>query len=264
MAKNEWDAAAASYEDTIEKTTGAFVAQYLDHVAPCDGTRVADIACGPGVLTLAFAQRGADVLASDLSEAMVNRVRERAADAGLADRVTAAVGDAEELSLDDASVDAAVSNFGIIFCPRVERALNEMARVTRDGGALMFSAWTSEARSGWQGLLTPDHEDELGFALPPRVVFHWSSADEVAAACTAAGWSDVAVETIDAPATRFPSWTDFGAVMDSPGTRVGLAALTDAQREVLRAYLTRRAHEVFGDGEVVLQREAWLIRGRKQ
>ena len=264
MTPNAWDAAAASYEETIEKTTGAFVAQYLDHVAPTKGTRVADIACGAGVLTMAFAQCGADVVASDLSEAMVERVRARALEAGLADRITATVGDAEELSLDDSSVDAAVSNFGIIFCPRVDRALGEMARVTRDGGALMFSAWTSEARSGWQGLLTPDHEDQLGFELPPRVVFHWSSPDEVAAACTAAGWSDVTVEAIDAPATRVASWQEFGSVLDSPGTRANLAALTDDQRAVLRDYLVRRAHEVFGEAEVTLQREAWLIRGRKK
>ncbi len=263
MGAMSWDEVALSYEETVEKKTTSFsVPQFVDYVAPRDGVRIADIACGPGVLALAFAKHGAEVVATDLSETMVARLVERARDAGVEERVRTFAGDAEKLAIDAASLDAAASNFGVIFCPNVERALSEMNRATCAAGKLMFSAWTTEARSGWSCLLAPDYVSELGFAVPPRVIFHWNTAAEVVASCERAGWHRVDVEVAYAPSTRVVSWERVPEVLESPGARIALAALDDDQRAALGHYLARRAHEEFGDGEVVLEREAWLVRGR--
>ncbi|MFH8796026.1 class I SAM-dependent methyltransferase [Streptomyces sp. NPDC017941] len=58
------------------------------------GARVLDLCCGPGVFTVPLARRGYDVTGVDLSPAMLDRARKRAADVGA--RVTYVRADARE------------------------------------------------------------------------------------------------------------------------------------------------------------------------
>ena len=175
MPVAEWDKVADSYEATLESTTEGFVPRYVDLI----GESVADIGAGPGVVAMAAAADGAVVLATDLSAPMVARLAARAAENGVADRVRAFVADAQVLPLRDGSVDAAVSNFGIIFCPDVDAALREMVRVAC--ATVAFTVWTNAARNGWTWLLPAGYADDLGFAFPVRPMFKWSSIDEVRA-----------------------------------------------------------------------------------
>jgi 2-polyprenyl-3-methyl-5-hydroxy-6-metoxy-1,4-benzoquinol methylase len=47
----------------------------VDAVEACVGTRLLDIACGPGLVAEAAAARGASVVGIDFAAAMVARVR---------------------------------------------------------------------------------------------------------------------------------------------------------------------------------------------
>ncbi|MEY2467952.1 MAG: hypothetical protein QOF21_650 [Actinomycetota bacterium] len=254
----EWDAVAASYEEALEPTTAGFADRYRDVV---DGT-VADIGAGPGVVSVSLAKAGVEVVATDLSAAMVDQLVARVDRLALAAHVHAFVADAQSLPLADNSVDGAVSNFGIIFCPDVDAALREMVRVARN--AVAFTAWTSAANNGWTWLLPDGYEDELGFQLSTRPMFKWTAIDELRDACTRAGWLAVDIELGDAPATTYPSWRDIGDVLERPATKAAIASLTNDQQTRLGAYLEVRAHEAFGDGEVSLPREAWFVRGRSK
>jgi demethylmenaquinone methyltransferase/2-methoxy-6-polyprenyl-1,4-benzoquinol methylase len=62
----------------------------------------------------------------------VDKVAARA----LTDRVSLSMGDAQSIELPDASVDAVTIAFGIRNVPDREKALREMARVTREGGTV--------------------------------------------------------------------------------------------------------------------------------
>jgi SAM-dependent methyltransferase len=193
---------------------------------------------------------------------MIERLRTRAVDAGVAHLVDAFVGDAAALPFDASECDAAVSNFGVIFCADIDGALRELARVTRADGALMVSAWSREAQNGWTSLLGPDHADVLGFRLPPRPMYHWSSSDEFASACGRAGWVDVAVDEADGVPSTFDSADHIGDALEVPASKAVLRSLSESQHATLRAYLEHRARELFGDGEVRLPRHAWLATGR--
>ena len=63
--------------------------------------------------------------------------REKIARRGLAERIELLTGDAEALPFDDASFDAVSIAFGIRNVPDRDRALAEMARVTRPGGRVV-------------------------------------------------------------------------------------------------------------------------------
>jgi SAM-dependent methyltransferase len=255
-----WDDAATNYESEFEAITRFFMPNFVDWVSPTTETTVVDVATGPGVIALAMAGAGASVKASDLSPAMVAVLDQRAAEAGCGDRIETAVADAQALPYPDDSADAAVSSFGVIFCPDVERGLGELARVTKPGGRLMISAWTTPERNGWTALMPADVESALGFALPPRPAYRWPDADALRAACARSGWSNVDIETKETQST-FASWQTVAETLESPPTRAGLASLTDEQRDQIRQLLEQRAREMFGEGEVALPREAWLARG---
>jgi SAM-dependent methyltransferase len=104
------------------------------------GMRVLDVAAGDGSAALAAASRGARVTACDITPAMVERGRARSA------RVRAEIdwhlADAEALPFADHAFDAAFSSFGVIVASRPRRAVRELFRVVRPGGAVAITAWT--------------------------------------------------------------------------------------------------------------------------
>jgi ubiquinone/menaquinone biosynthesis C-methylase UbiE len=96
--------------------------------------RLLDVACGPGVVTAALAPDATAVVAFDATEQMLERARARCAKAGLAN-VDFRSGDAERLPFDDATFDGVVTRAAIHHFAAPQRALDEMFRVLRPGGA---------------------------------------------------------------------------------------------------------------------------------
>jgi ubiquinone/menaquinone biosynthesis C-methylase UbiE len=97
------------------------------------GDRVLDVACGTGALTLAAAERaGPDgaVTGLDASPEMLAVARRKSS------AIDWVEGDATALPFPDASFEAVVSQFGLMFFPDRPAALREMMRVLKPGGAL--------------------------------------------------------------------------------------------------------------------------------
>ena len=120
--------------------------------------RVLDVAAGNGNATLAAARRGCKVTSTDYVSTLLDRGAERAR----ADRldVKFEVADAEALPFADASFDAVLSTFGVMFAPDQARAASELARVCRPGGRIGLANWTP---GGFIGQLFKT----LGRYLPP-------------------------------------------------------------------------------------------------
>jgi ubiquinone/menaquinone biosynthesis C-methylase UbiE len=110
------------------------------------GTRVLDIACGTGNVTIPLARRGALVTGLDMMPHLLAEARARAAREGL--RIRFDEGFAETLPYPDGSFDVLVSMFGIMFSPLPAIVASEMARVLRPGGRLALANWTPSGFSG--------------------------------------------------------------------------------------------------------------------
>ncbi len=118
------------YRRTIE------AALHAAGLAP--GHRVLDLAAGTGVTSRLASSRIAPrgyVVAVDISPELVRRGRALAAAAGLYD-IRWVLGEASQLPLRDASVDAVVSTGAFHLFPRPQASLREIARVLRPGGAM--------------------------------------------------------------------------------------------------------------------------------
>jgi len=106
------------------------------------GSRLIDLGCGTGLDAVHLAGQGQQVTATDWSERMVERTRDRAREAGVPDRVEALAIGAHELQrlAGDAGFDGAYSNLGPLNCvPDLGAVARECARLLKPGGRLVFT-----------------------------------------------------------------------------------------------------------------------------
>ena len=103
-------------------------------------SRVLEIAAGTGVVTREMAGRlpeSVGIVATDLNPAMLDQARVIPINRAVEWRQA----DAMSLSFADASFDAVVCQFGVMFLPDRPAAFAEARRVLRAGGVFLFNAW---------------------------------------------------------------------------------------------------------------------------
>jgi SAM-dependent methyltransferase len=114
----------------------------VERAAPSGGERVVDLGCGTGNAALLAAERGASVTGVDPAQRLLDVATAEAAERGL--DVTLELGDASSIPVPDATVDALISVFGVIFAPDVRAAAAEIDRVIAPEGRVVLSAWIPE------------------------------------------------------------------------------------------------------------------------
>ena len=119
---------------------------FFDRLNIPAGTRLLDVACGAGQLTIPAAKRGIDVTGLDLAANLVKQAQARANAEGLTIRIEQ--GDAESLPFPDASFDVVMSLIGSMFAPRPELVAAEMIRVCKPGGQVIMGNWTPAGHVG--------------------------------------------------------------------------------------------------------------------
>jgi len=132
--------------ERISETSTIAYDDLVGRLAPGQGERWLDVACGTGAVAFRAAKRGADVTGVDLAPALVERARELAAQDGL--DIQLDVGDAEQLPYDNADFDVVSSSFGVMFAPDHQRAARELGRVCRPGGRLGLLTWRPDGGVG--------------------------------------------------------------------------------------------------------------------
>lgn len=97
---------------------------------------VLDVACGPGLVALAFAEVARQVTGLDVTPAMLEKARELQRERGLGN-LTWELGRADELPYANRSFDAVVTRFSFHHFRDPKKCLAEMARVCRPGGRVV-------------------------------------------------------------------------------------------------------------------------------
>jgi len=138
-------------KDSVQRQFGPVAANYATsavHIAGPDLTamlaaappgveRALDAGSGAGHTALAFATLVAEVVAVDLTEAMLEQGRRLARERGIAN-VTFQRGDVERLPFPDAAFDLVTSRYSAHHYPHPLEALREIARVLRPGGTFLL------------------------------------------------------------------------------------------------------------------------------
>src|SRR4051812_47296833 len=112
-----------------EEALGLFVE--LGHLAPSH--RVLDAGCGPGLLACHLAPHVAQVTGVDVTTAMLDAARARAA-RGAHENVTLLEADMLSLPFPDGAFDRVCTRFTFHHVPDAAAAFRELVRVTKPGG----------------------------------------------------------------------------------------------------------------------------------
>jgi ubiquinone/menaquinone biosynthesis C-methylase UbiE len=235
--------------------------ELVEECGIAEGQEVLDVAAGNGNVAVLAARRGAKVVASDLTPAMVELGRARSEHEGLAIEWTEA--DAEELPFEDGRFDCVTSVLGAMFAPRPARVGAELFRVTMPGGLVGMANWTP---SGYMGeMLALNREFEtMPAGLEPAT--EWGREDVVAER-----FAELAAEVRCLPRRvpfRFESldaMSDWFEENAGP-SQAARKSLSRADYEALRRRLGEVVdrHNAAADGSVAIDAPYLLVVARKR
>ena len=244
-----WDRIARGYDKTNTPTQMWLGNEGLRRSELRSGTRFLDVAAGSGALSIPAARLGAQVLATDQSPVMLELLRARAQKEGL--NIETRVMDGHALQLDDKSFDMAGSQFGVMLFPDMPKAIREMARVVRQGGRVLISAYGDPHQIEFLGFLIGAVQsvrpDFNGPPMdPPPLEFQLADPERLRKELAAAGLKDVKVEIIT-ETTEHKTGKDLWEwlVWSNPivETVLGSLSLTNDERSVVQQTLEKMVRE---------------------
>jgi SAM-dependent methyltransferase len=159
------------------------------------GQSVLDVGCGTGVLACAAAERagpGGRIVGLDPNEQMLAVAQRKSTS------VTWQLGRAESLPFDDASFDAVVSQFALMFFESKPVAVAEMLRVLRPRGRLVIAVWDALERAPGYLALTGQLRELFGAKVADAMHAPFALGDrhELQRLLCGAGAAGVEVKTV--------------------------------------------------------------------
>ena len=244
------DRIAATYHAAFTPVTARAHGPLLEAGTVRSGSRVLDVATGPGVLAGRAAARGAVVTGIDLSERMV------ALAATLHPDVRFRSANAEELPFADASFEVVLSGFGIGHFAEPDRAFAEFRRVLASGGRLAVAWWGPPSASRLNGLFFDALQDE-GIAAPASLpagpsTFQFSDPQVLHAALTRAGFGGIVTDRHEGT-HNLPDVEALWTLARGSFARLGtiIEGLDEAERQRFKAAVAARA-SAYGTGALAV------------
>lgn len=202
--RQQWEDAAEAWHrwgPVLEEWLGAATTRMLDAAGVGPGGRVLDVAAGAGGQSVAAARRGARVVATDISPAILKYAEKQAADHGLALETVEADGE----RLGDrvgGGYDAVVSRLGLIYLPDQRAAVSGFRDALVDGGRVSVVVYSTPDRNGFFAGPVSVIRARAGLPAPAPGLpgpFSVGSPGVLEDLLIQAGFHDVTVEAMDSP-----------------------------------------------------------------
>ena len=258
-----WESKAAGYDEFFGRITGRLVGPLLDGADVGVGSRVLDVATGPGYAAGLAAERGAAVVGMDLAEGMVSLA------ARLHPGLEFRRGDAEALPFADERFDAVVANFVLLHLGRPERAVSEFVRVLGPGGRVALTVWDLPERARVLGVFldavaaaraTSPASIPLG---PP--FFRFSDDEEFVRLLTSQRLGDATVRTVSfVHSIPSPDALWRGMLGGTVRTSALVLQQPDEMQRRIRTAFDRIVHQYKVDDHLELPVSVKLATARKQ
>jgi len=172
-ARQQFGAVAEKYVTSKVHAEGESLQLMVEMAKPRPTARVLDVGTGAGHTAFAFAPHVASVVASDITEQMLEQVRRGIAQRGLANVTTAGPAPAEDLPFPDASFELVLCRTAAHHFADAQAFMRSAFRVTTPGGALVFC-----------DTIAPDDDpatdawlDEIERVRDPSHVRDWSTRE---------------------------------------------------------------------------------------
>jgi ubiquinone/menaquinone biosynthesis C-methylase UbiE len=157
---------------------------------------ILEIAAGTGQVTRLLKEKNpnARIVSSDINSDMLAVAKSIAGEK----QIEWAVVNAEEIPFDESTFDVVVCQFGIMFVPDKQKAVNEAYRVLKTGGSFIFSTWDKVENQRIAQLanevITSYFKDD-----PPQffsIPFSMNNPAEMETLMRNAGFKDISVKNV--------------------------------------------------------------------
>lgn len=238
-----WDGIADGYDAFVTTTHFRLGTEGVGLAGLRSGMRFLDVAAGSGGLSLPAARLGAQVLATDVSPVMIERLAARARDEGLA--LETRVMDGQDLELEDNVFDVSGSQFGVMLFPDMPRGIRELARVTKPGGRVLMTVFGAPQQVEFLGFFVKAIQTVIpeftGLPMdPPPLPFQLQDPERLRHELSKAGLKDIRVETTTEN-LKFHSGNELWDWLTSSNPIVGMVlgqlALSEEQKAVVKEAL---------------------------
>lgn len=267
-ASRAWDGTDGDYwainADRFDESMASYLEPLFAAAQLGAEERVLDIGCGNGVTSIEAARRipAGSVVGVDLSGAMLEVARQRAAGAGLAN-VEFLKADAQSHPFEPDSFDVAISRFGVMFFVDAPAAFANIARALRPGGRVLFAVWQAPSANTWMRVIASALAPGGTMPTPPPDApgpVSLADPDRVRALLGGAGFDEVTLTSVERSMC-------FGRDVDStyefaagqPCVRYLLKDLDDEARAAGLARLRAALAERLTPEGVMLPAAAWFV-----
>jgi ubiquinone/menaquinone biosynthesis C-methylase UbiE len=233
-------------------------------IAASGSGRILELACGTGILTAELSRRlpsSARLVATDLNPPMLELARDKLG-AGLPIEWRQA--DAAALPFPDASFDAVVCQFGLMFVPDKAAAFREARRVLVHGGLFAFNVWDAWE---WNPFGRIAHQTIAGFfpSNPPdfyTVPFGFHQTELLRELLVSHRFGDPALEVLTFQSSS-PTADDFatGLVAGNPVVNA-IRERGTAPVGAIHGALTQALRDQLGDRPVPVSLRAIVVTAR--
>jgi SAM-dependent methyltransferase len=270
--RRDWETASKGWREwnkLIDDSTSVVSKRLVELAGIGSGDRVLDVAAGYGEPSLTAAKvvgPEGSVVASDISPGMLAFGRERAA-AARVDNIEFLEADASSLDFPEASFDAAVSRWGIIFEPEGEAVAARVRGFLKPGARMAISSWGPPDRAPMISMPMITAMQRLGVPPPPPGTpgpLSRPTPEAIGGLLQGGGFSDVQVEELqvgfewDSP----EEFTRYVKDIVAPITAMVSKHPPDVQEQTWAAITEAAREHTAEDGKLRLENLVLLASGR--
>jgi ubiquinone/menaquinone biosynthesis C-methylase UbiE len=250
---------AENYNHGTGRLSRQLAMLFADFVGVDNGDHVLDVGCGTGSLALSIAanRRAARIVGVDPSAGFIEYARSQSADV----RLEFQVGDAQKLSFPDGSFDTTLSLLVVGFFPDAARAVREMRRVTKAGGAVA-ACWWDAGRDNefhqriWDAITASD-------PTVKRPAMAYASSDALSSLWSSAALANVEVNEIAVPyeSESIEHFWRYQYLEGQGGAAAYIVKLSENRREALKQRFRQDAMGSRSEGSFTINAKVWAVKG---
>lgn len=238
-----------------------YAAEMARRVKIINPKQLLETACGTGIVTYAIANAlpaGAKITATDLSQPMLDFAAAKQPSSAITWRQA----DAQALPFDDASFDAVVCQFGVMFFPDKAKGFSEARRVIGKGGCFVLAVWdgfenNELPRTNSDAIATMFPDDPPTFMR--RVPYGYNDEKTIRAQLADAGFNEISVDRVS-KTLNVPSARDIavGSVHGGP-TRNEIEKRDPSALDRATEIATQAIAKRFGSGAFTVPSQALFV-----